>query len=300
MRRSRQRSRSNRQRQGSAPVSLHKNTPSFSSALEDGLDLNINLGEGFGHYRMEGESNLLPYVTSANVACGAHAGDPLLMEEALTEAHRHGLSIGAHIGYPDLAGFGRREIHLPAGELRASILYQLGALSGLAKAVGIEVTQVRAHGFLYRQMFHDLRVATIVTKAIAEFDSWLILIGPACTTLFSAAERAGLKVAGEAWVDRIYDANGHLLPHNHTKSKIKSQQDILAQAESLITNGEVIASDGSVVKLEFQTIHLHSSLPNAIATAQAIRAMVPKISRLRSEPFSVGPQEDRRLAYGAY
>ena len=105
MRRSRQRSRSNRQRQGSAPVSLHKNTPSFSSALEDGLDLNINLGEGFGHYRMEGESNLLPYVTSANVACGAHAGDPLLMEEALTEAHRHGLSIGAHIGYPDFSRF---------------------------------------------------------------------------------------------------------------------------------------------------------------------------------------------------
>jgi len=279
-------------------VIFHKNTPSFSSNLEDGLDLNTNLGEGYGHYRMDGESQLLPYVTSANIACGAHAGDPMLMEEALIEANKHGLSIGAHIGYPDLAGFGRREIHLASGELRASILYQLGALSGLAKTVGVEVTQVRAHGFLYRQMFHDLRVATIVTKAIAEFDSWLILIGPACTTLYTAAERAGLKVAGEAWVDRMYDANGHLLPHNHTKAKLKSQQDILAQAESLITNGEVIASDGSIVKLDFQTVHLHSGLPNAIATAQSIRAMVPKISRLRSEPFSVGPQEESQLAYG--
>jgi UPF0271 protein len=107
-------------------------------------------------------------------------------------------------------------------------------------------------------------------------------------------------VAGEAWVDRLYDANGHLLPHNHTKAKIKSQHDILAQAESLINSGEVIAVDGTVVKLEFQTLHLHPGLPNAIATAQAIRSMVPKISRLRSEPFSVGPQEETHLAYGAY
>lgn len=298
MRRSRQRSRSNKQKI-TASTALHRESFVSSTRLEDGLDLNINIGEGFGHYRMEGESDLLPYVTSANIACGAHAGDPVLMEAALNEAHRYGLSIGAHIGYPDLAGFGRREIHLSSSELRASILYQLGALSGMAKVAGLEVTQVRAHGFLYRQMFHDVRVATIVTKAITEFDPWLILIGPACPTLYTAAERAGLKVAGEAWVDRVYDSNGALLPHNHTKAKIKSQNDILAQAESLIANGEVTASDGSIVKLDFQTIHLHGGLPNAIATAQAIRSMVPKISRLRSEPFAVGPQEDKQLAYGS-
>ena len=297
MRRSRQRSRSDRQRPASNIAPFHKGSSDFSSTLEEGLDLNTNLGEGFGHYRMEGELDLLPYVTSANIACGAHAGDPVLIETALIEAYRHGLSVGAHIGYPDLAGFGRREMHLSSGELRACILYQMGALSGMAKVAGLEVTQVRAHGFLYRQMFHDLRVATIVTKAIAEFDPWLILIGPACSTLYTAAERAGLKVAGEAWVDRMYDANGHLLPHNHTKAKIKSQNDILIQATSLINSGEVTASDGSIVKLEFQTLHLHSGLPNAVATAQAIRAMVPKISRLRSEPFNVGPQEASQLAY---
>ena len=211
MRRSRPRSRSNRQRPESSTTSFHKGGSDFSQALEEGLDLNTNIGAGFGHYRMEGELDLLPYVTSANIACGAHAGDPLLMEAALEEASRHGLSIGAHIGYPDIAGFGRREMHLAAGELRAYILYQLGALSGLAKVAGLEVTQVRAHGFLYRQLFNDLRVASIVTKAITEFDPWLILIGPACPTLYTAAERASLKVAGEAWVDRMYDANGHLL-----------------------------------------------------------------------------------------
>jgi UPF0271 protein len=300
MRRSRQRSRSsNRQRPGSPPSATHKSGGDFLPIFEEGLDLNTNLGEGFGHYRMEGSSELLPYVTSANIACGAHSGDPVLIETALDEAHRHGLSIGAHIGYPDIAGFGRREMHLAANELRACILYQLGALSGLAKVAGLEITQVRAHGFLYRQMFNDLRVATIVTKALVEFDPWLILIGPACSTLYTAAERAGLKVAGEAWVDRVYDPNGHLLPHNHTKAKIRNQHDILAQAENLINSGEVIASDGSIVKLDFQTIHLHSGLPNAVATAQAIRSMVPKISRLRSEPFGVGPQEESQLAYGS-
>ncbi len=301
MRRSRQRSRSNRPRSSGPANNNLKNfgeTP-FSDASY-GLDLNTNIGEGFGPYKLGDETQLLPYVTSANIACGAHAGDPVLMEVALNEAHRAGLSIGAHIGYPDLAGFGRREIHLAANELRASILYQLGALTGLAKAVGLEITQVRPHGFLYRQMFHDLRVAAIVAKAISEFDPWLILIGPACPTLFAAGEKAGLKIAGEAWVDRLYDANGHLLPHNHTKAKIKNQNDILAQAESLINNGEVIASDGTAVKIDFQTIHLHSALPNAVGTAQAIRAMVPNINRLRSEPYSVGPQEETQLAYSGY
>ena len=296
MRRSRQRSRSNRPKSESTNTTL-KNFGEAANELRYGLDLNTNLGEGFGNYRIEGEGQLLPYVTSANIACGAHAGDPVLMEAALNEAYRAGLSIGAHIGYPDLAGFGRREMHLAANELRASILYQLGALAGLAKAAGLEITQVRPHGFLYRQTFSDLRIATIVAKAIAEFDPWLILIGPACPTLISAGERAGLKIAGEAWVDRLYDANGHLLPHNHTKAKMKNQHDIIAQAESLVNRGEVTAADGSIVKLDFQTIHLHPALPNAIATAQAIRAMVPQISRLRSEPYSVGPQEETQLAY---
>jgi UPF0271 protein len=246
---------------------------------------------------MEGENSLLPYVTSANIACGAHAGDPVIMEAALDEVRRYGLSLGAHIGYPDLAGFGRREIHLTATELRASILFQLGALYGLAKTVGLEITQVRPHGFLYRQLFNDLRTATIVTKAVAEFDSWLIFIGPAGKNLQAAGEKAGLKVAGEAWVDRTYDANGHLLPHNHSKAKIKSAHDVIVQAQHLINHGEVISADGSGVPLEFQTIHLHIGLPNAISTAQSVRNLIPVARCLRSEPYSIDQPEEDRLAY---
>ena len=181
MRRTRQpRVRGNRE----TAVASVSSSQQFSSArvlLNHGVDINTNLGEGFGPYRVEGESDILPFVTSANIACGADAGDPLLMEAALEEVRYYGLSLGAHIGYPDLQGFGRREIHLSSNELRASILYQLGALSGLARTLGFEISQVRPHGFLYRQMSHDLRTAAVVAKSVSEYDRWLVLIGPAGT-----------------------------------------------------------------------------------------------------------------------
>jgi UPF0271 protein len=240
---------------------------------------------------------MLPYVTSANIACGAHAGDPLLMEAALEEVRYYGLSLGAHIGYPDLAGFGRREIHLTSSELRASILYQLGALSGLARTLGFEITQVRPHGFLYRQMFHDVRTATTLARAIAEYDRWLVLIGPCGPTLLQAGDKAGIRVAGEVWVDRTYDATGSLLPHSHSRAIIKNPQEILNQAARLIRNGEVIAVDGARVRMEFDTIHLHANVAQAKLVAEQIRQMIPRPCSLTAEPFTVGQQDDNDLAY---
>lgn len=265
--------------------------------MQSGIDMNTNLGEGFGHYRIEGESDMLPYVTSANIACGAHAGDPVIMEAALEEARYHGLAVGAHIGLPDLAGFGRREMHLPSAELRATILYQLGALAGLAKTFGVDITQVRPHGFLYRQMSHDDRVAVTVAKAIAEFDKWLVLIGPAGPRLLQAGERAGIRVAGEVWVDRAYDANGNLLPHTHNRAIMRDPRDILRQANSLIKHGTVQSSDGTHVKIDFQTIHLHARMPEAGDIAEQIRMMIPDARSLTSEPFSVDEHEHAGLAY---
>lgn len=266
-----------------------------------GLDMNTNLGEGFGHYRIEGESDLLPFVTSANIACGAHAGDPVLMEEALEEARYYGLAIGAHIGYPDLAGFGRRELHLSSNELRASVLYQLGALAGLTKTFGIEITQVRPHGFLYRQISHDVRVAVTVARAIAEFDKWLVLIGPAGPNLLAAGDKSGIRVAGEVFVDRVYDANGNLLPHTHSRAILKGSREILSQAANLIGNGMVTAADGTNVRIDFQTIHLHAQVAEAKFVAEQIRQMVPDARPLTSEPFSVDEHEPElehhRLAY---
>ncbi len=274
--------------------------PPFRSArifTPNSIDINTNIGEGFGPYRIEGESDMLPYVTSANIACGAHAGDPVLMDTALEEARYYGLSLGAHIGYPDLAGFGRREIHLPANELRASILYQLGALSGLAKTLGFEISQVRPHGFLYRQMCHDVRVAVTVARACYEFDRWLVLIGPAGPNLLQAGEKAGIRVAGEAWVDRVYDNSGNLLPHTHSKAILTDPREILSQAAQLINSGTVTAQDGSKLKIDFQTVHLHARVSQAKYVAEQIRMMVPEARALTSEPFAVDEYDRFPLAY---
>ncbi|HEY9788448.1 MAG TPA: 5-oxoprolinase subunit PxpA [Candidatus Obscuribacterales bacterium] len=297
MRRSRQRPRGNRESQQASSGFVTQQSPTAKLFLKHGIDINTNLGEGFGHYRIEGESDVLPYVTSANIACGAHAGDPVLMEAALEEVRYYGLSLGAHIGYPDLAGFGRREIHLSTTELRASVLYQLGALAGLARTFGFELTQVRPHGFLYRQISHDVRIATVVAKAIAEFDRWLVLIGPAGGNLLAAGERAGIRVAGEAWIDRAYDGNGNLVPHSHSRAIMKSYNEIISQARSLIETSEVPTVDGSRVKMDFQTIHLHAGLPHARQIAEEIRSMIPSACSLTSEPFTIDEDRDAVLAY---
>ncbi len=269
--------------------------------LSTGVDVNTNIGEGYGPYRVEGEQEVLPFVTSANVACGAHSGDPVLMEAALESIRYYGLALGAHIGYPDLAGFGRREIHLSSNELRASILYQLGALSGMARIFGLEVTQVRPHGFLYRQMSHDIRIATIVAKALAEYDRWLVLVGPAGNTLLQAGERAGIRVAGEAWIDRTYDATGSLLPHTHSRAVIKTPQEVVRQATSLIRHREVTAVDGTRIKLEYETIHLHSRIVQARYIAEEVRRLLPHACALTTEPFTIDSVEENEdfpsLAY---
>jgi UPF0271 protein len=266
--------------------------------MNHGIDINTNLGEGFGHYTIDSEAEMLPYVTSANIACGAHAGDPVHMEEALEMVRYYGLALGAHIGYPDLQGFGRRELHLSSSELRASVLFQLGALSGMARTFGFEITQVRPHGYLYRQMSHDVRVATIVAKAIAEFDPWLVLIGPASNSLLQSGERAGIRVAPEAWVDRVYDADGNLLPHTHSRAILKSNNEILRQASNLIYKNQVVAVDGTVVRIDFQTIHLHASVPDCHYIAEEIRRMIPNACALTSEPFSVEQEDsDPELAF---
>ncbi len=296
MRRGRQRPRGTRE-PAPAQVNQSQQTPTAKLFLRHGIDINTNMGEGFGPYRMPGESDVLPFITSANIACGAHAGDPSLMEAALEEVRYYGLALGAHIGYPDLQGFGRREIHLSTSELRASVLYQVGALSGMARTFGFELTQVRPHGFLYRQMSHDVRIATVVAKALAEFDRWLVLIGPAGANLLAAGERAGIRVAQEAWLDRAYDNNGNLLPHTHSRAQMRSHNEIMNQARSLINHGEVIAADGSRVKIDFQSIQLHAGMPQARAIAEELRYMIPNPCALTSEPFTVDAEEDSPLPY---
>jgi 5-oxoprolinase (ATP-hydrolysing) subunit A len=298
MRRQRHRTRPINNKESNSVVTA--TLPPTAKVYQTGIDINTNIGEGFGPYRIEGECDILPFVTSANIACGAHSGDPVIMEAALEETRYYGLTLGAHIGYPDLAGFGRREIHLAPSELRASILYQLGALAGLARTLGFDISQVRPHGFLYRQMMSDLRIALIVSRAIAEFDKWLVLIGPAGPTLLSAGERAGLRVAGEAWIDRVYDQNGHLLPHSHSRSAIRSPQEILRQANQLINYGTVNTAEGTQVKLDFQTLHVHANMVSAKLVCEQLRSLIPNACSLTCEPYAIDNESESENLYLAY
>lgn len=296
MRRQRHRTRGNKESQSSNNQA--SSAPPTAKVNPAGIDINTNIGEGFGPYRIEGEDEILPFVTSANIACGAHSGDPVIMEAALEETRYYGLTLGAHIGYPDLAGFGRRELHLSPGELRASILFQLGALSGLARTLGFDISQVRPHGFLYRQMMGDLRIALIVARAVAEFDKWLVLVGPAGPTLLNAGERAGVRVAGEAWIDRAYDANGHLLPHTHSRAQLKNPQEILKQARQLIQHGSVQSAEGTAVKIDFQTLHVHAKIPQARLVCEQLRNMIPNACSLTCEPYAIDNESEHMyLAY---
>jgi 5-oxoprolinase (ATP-hydrolysing) subunit A len=298
MRRQRQQRPRGTREQAPQPATSQQNTSNSRIFTNQSIDLNTNLGEGFGPYEMPGQSEILPFVTSANIACGAHAGDPVHIEAALEEVKYYGLALGAHIGYPDLQGFGRREIHLSPSELRASILYQLGALGGLARSFGFEYTQVRPHGFLYRQIWHDIRTATVIAKAIAEYDRWLVLVGPACPNLLAAGEKGGIRVAGEAWVDRAYDANGHLLSHGHSRAIIKSPQEVLHQASQLIRYSEVTAVDGTKVQIDYETIHVHPGMPQAKLVCEQIRNMIADARSLTAEPYAVGRTEPNEMAYG--
>lgn len=300
MRRQRNRTRGNKDNNNNHNNSSHNNAslPPTARVYQVGIDINTNIGEGFGPYKPEGEAEILPFVTSANIACGAHSGDPVIMEAALEETRYYGLTLGAHIGYPDMAGFGRREMHLSPTELRASILYQLGALAGLARTLGFDISQVRPHGFMYRQMVSDVRIALIVARAIAEFDKWLVLIGPAGPNLLNAGERAGIRIAGEAWIDRVYDSNGHLLPHTHSRSQLKNPSEILRQAQQLIHYGTVQSAEGTQVKLDFQTIHVHARIPQAKLVCEQLRGIIPNACSLTSEPFNVDNESDiMHLAY---
>ncbi len=252
-----------------------------------GIDLNTNSGQGYGPFRLPGELDLLPYVSSVNVACGMHAGDPVLIETCIEEVKQYGLSLGALIGLPDKLNLGNREINLPISEIRSYILFQLGSLYSLAKASNIEITQVRPVGYLYRQMTQDLRIATAIAKAVSEFDKWLILIGPCGDNLATAGERADIRVAGEVILDRVYDSSLNPLPDSHPKAKIKSTTEIISQANHLLSKSEIKVVEGGYLPINFQTIHLSSQLPDAVEIADHLRQAIPNISGLAFEPYEI-------------
>ncbi|MFB8009754.1 LamB/YcsF family protein [Nocardia sp. NPDC056000] len=235
------------------------------------VDLNSDLGEGFGTYRMGDDAAMLDVVTSANIACGFHAGDPSIMRRTCALAVERGVRIGAHIGYRDLAGFGRRAIAVPPAEIRDETLYQLGGLDAFARAAGDRVRYVKPHGALYHAAAADPALASAIVAAMREFDSALALLGPAGTEMETAANAAGTPFLGEGFADRAYTADGLLAPRG-TPGAVLSPDNALAQALSIARDGKVITVDGGTVAISAASICVHGDSPAAVEMAARIRA----------------------------
>jgi UPF0271 protein len=236
------------------------------------VDLNADVGESYAAWTMGDDAALLPLVTSANVACGGHAGDPTVMDRTVAMCRRLGVAVGAHPGYPDLAGFGRRDLDLPADELRASLLAQLGALAAIAGARRVELRHVKPHGALYNRAAIDASLAGTVAGAVRSFSADVILVGPPGSALLEAADASGLRVAAEGFADRAYEPDGTLRSRRLPDAVHHDPSVAAAQALSIARDGRVRAASGELLELRIDTLCIHGDSPNAAATAAAVRA----------------------------
>lgn len=236
------------------------------------IDLNSDLGESFGPWTMGDDVAMLSIVTSANIACGFHAGDPAGILSVLKEAAQRGVSVGAHVGYRDLVGFGRRNMDPSSDELIGDTIYQIGALQGLAKAAGTRVRYVKPHGALYNTIAQDPRQAADVIAALKAVDPSLVLMALSGAPIVAQARAAGLTVVCEAFADRAYNADGSLVSRRLPGSVIHDPEQIAARMLRLVTKGFITAIDGTEIALEAQSICVHGDTATAVAIAREIRA----------------------------
>jgi UPF0271 protein len=236
------------------------------------IDINCDLGESFGIYRLGEDENVLPHITSANVACGFHGGDPTVARRTIERACRFGVAVGAHPGFPDLAGFGRREMQATPREVEDFVLYQVAALGGLALAAGIQLQHVKPHGALYNMACRDEALAGAIARAVAAYDESLILFGLPGSALLAAGRVAGLRVAAEGFADRSYEPDGSLTPRSRAGSVIHDVNEGVQRAVRLAADRTIDAVDGSTLRLEVETICVHGDTPGAAERAARLRA----------------------------
>jgi 5-oxoprolinase (ATP-hydrolysing) subunit A len=236
------------------------------------IDLNSDLGEGYGIWRLADDSALLGIITSANIACGFHAGDPSTMRAAVIAAVDGGVAVGAHVSFPDRRGFGRRDMTIPPSEVRDDVVYQVGALDAIARAHGTRVTFVKPHGALYNRIAIDAELAAAVAEAIASLDRTLALVTLPGSAAQAAARAAGLPTVAEAFADRAYDNAGRLVARDRPGAVITDPETVTARAVRMATEHVVETIDGAIVELEAQTLCVHGDSPGSVALASAIRA----------------------------
>jgi 5-oxoprolinase (ATP-hydrolysing) subunit A len=235
------------------------------------VDLNCDMGESFGAYSLGNDDQILEFVTSANIACGFHAGDPSVMERTVRAAVGKGVAIGAHPGYRDLEGFGRRFLDLTPDEAYDLVVYQVGALQGFVAAAGARMQHVKPHGAFYNAAAIDLKVAEAIAKAVRDVDSELILFGLSGSELITAGEKAGLHTASEAFVDRTYQLDGTLTSRRQPGAMIEDRDRAMAYAVRLVKEGKVASLQGVDVDVRADTICVHGDGPHALEFVRLIR-----------------------------
>ena len=252
------------------------------------INLNADLGEGFGAWRMGDDRALLGIVGSANVACGFHGGDPLVMTETVRLACEAGVSLGAHPAFPDLQGFGRRSMQLSPQELAAVLTYQVGALMGVAQAQGQRVSHVKPHGAMNNMACEDAAMATTICRAVKAIDPQLILLAPALSQLAVAGRAAGLRVADEVFADRTYTDDGNLVPRSLPGAVLHDSADCLAHVLRMLARGGIVTFSGKLLPCSFHSICVHGDSAHAVATAAAVRdGLLAAGHRLRPLPDCV-------------
>ena len=236
------------------------------------VDLNCDLGESFGNYTCGLDAEVIPHISSANVACGFHASDPLVMMKTVALAKRYGVSVGAHPGYPDLVGFGRRNMTVSPVELKAMVQYQIGALQAFCKAQGTVLRHVKPHGAMYNMAAKDRKLADAICEAIGEVDSSLILLGLSGSQMLEAAKETGLPWASEVFADRAYEDDGSLTPRALPGSVITDEEEAIARVLQMVQEGTVTARSGKTIPIQADSICLHGDGVKAVEFARRIRA----------------------------
>lgn len=235
------------------------------------IDLNSDLGESYGAWRMGDDEAMLSIVSSANIACGFHAGDPTGIYRTVKAAAAHGVVIGAHVSYPDRVGFGRRDMDVTPEDLTADVIYQIGALKGIAAAAGTTVRYVKPHGALYNRIAHDARQGQSVIDGIKTVDPSLVLMGLASAPILELARQSGLSVVAEAFADRAYTPDGQLVSRREKGAVLHDASKIADRMVQLALHGTLEAIDGSVIKIDAQSICVHGDSPGAVDIAREIR-----------------------------
>jgi UPF0271 protein len=249
------------------------------------VDLNSDLGESFGRWQLGDDAAMLPLVTSANVACGFHAGDPTTLRRTCELSVQSGVVIGAQVGYRDLAGFGRRFIDMDPTELSDDVTYQIGALEAMARVAGGKVAYVKPHGALYNTVVHSTVQARAVVAAVRAYDPSLPVLGLPGSQLLAEADAAGLRTVTEAFADRGYTPEATLVPRTRPGALVTDADEVASRVVRMVMDREVQAVDGSTVSVEAQSVCVHGDSPGAVAMARAVRAELEKAG-VALEPFA--------------